>query len=131
MESYCTRCHGSTLTGAARNGAPRYHDFDKFLGVLVVADHIDEAAAAGPEAVNQKMPISDRIRRSMSTSVLASGSPARSSSGRLTPVRETVHAPYSLASTGTSQSRSPSKTSSRRSSLSHRGTRSERHHRQS
>lgn len=59
METYCTRCHSSTLSGAARNGAPLNHDFDTFLGVFDVAEHIDEYAAAGPAAVNEKMPISD------------------------------------------------------------------------
>jgi uncharacterized membrane protein len=59
MDNYCTRCHSSTLTGAARNGAPIGHDFDTFDGVLKVAEHIDEYAAAGPAAVNTLMPPSN------------------------------------------------------------------------
>jgi cytochrome c5 len=56
MESYCTRCHSSTLSGAARQGAPADHDFDTYLGVIAVADHVDEHAAAGPTIVNEEMP---------------------------------------------------------------------------
>ena len=56
MEAYCTRCHSSTLTGAARMGAPDFHDFDTQFGVQAVAEHIDEAAAAGPAATNTAMP---------------------------------------------------------------------------
>lgn len=56
METYCTRCHSSELKGSARNGAPLYHDFDSLLGIIVVADHVDEYTAAGPEAVNEMMP---------------------------------------------------------------------------
>lgn len=57
MSTYCTRCHASTLEGDARMGAPLYHDFDTLMGVLVVADHVDEKAAAGPAATNTFMPI--------------------------------------------------------------------------
>jgi hypothetical protein len=56
MESYCTRCHASDLHGADRHGAPLYHDFDTLLGIIVVADHVDEYSAAGPDAVNEIMP---------------------------------------------------------------------------
>jgi len=56
MASYCTRCHSSKLEGAARNGAPLDHDFNSLVGVLSVAEHIDEYAAAGPDAVNEVMP---------------------------------------------------------------------------
>ena len=56
MEAYCTDCHDSDLHGADRNGAPLYHDFDTFDGIIVVADHIDEWAAAGPDATNTLMP---------------------------------------------------------------------------
>jgi uncharacterized membrane protein len=59
MTSYCTRCHASTLSGAARNNAPAGHDFDTYLGIMAVADHVDEHAAAGPSAVNEEMPPSD------------------------------------------------------------------------
>jgi uncharacterized membrane protein len=56
MDDYCTRCHSSELTGEDRNGAPLNHDFDTLAGVLAVADHIDEEAAAGPDSVNTAMP---------------------------------------------------------------------------
>jgi hypothetical protein len=56
MERYCTRCHASTLEGAARQGAPSFHDFDTVFGVRGVADHVDETTAAGPAAVNEGMP---------------------------------------------------------------------------
>ena len=59
MEGYCTRCHSSKLTGAARNGAPLAHDFDSVDGVAAVGEHIDEWAAAGPKAVNEIMPPTD------------------------------------------------------------------------
>lgn len=56
MTTYCTRCHSSTLSGDARMGAPEFHDFDSQLGVQSVAEHIDEAAGAGPAAANDQMP---------------------------------------------------------------------------
>ena len=56
MTAYCTRCHSSTLFGADRNGAPIFHDFDSETGILNVANHVDEEAAAGPNAVNELMP---------------------------------------------------------------------------
>ena len=56
MTTYCTRCHASTLTGAARMGAPEFHDFDTIEGIRAVADHIDEQAGAGPDATNVAMP---------------------------------------------------------------------------
>lgn len=57
METYCTSCHASTLTGDARQGAPLYHDFDSKDGILAVADHVDYKAASGPDATNELMPI--------------------------------------------------------------------------
>lgn len=56
MTSYCTRCHDSNLAGDARMGAPAYHDFDTQIGVQQVADHVDQAAGAGPAATNDQMP---------------------------------------------------------------------------
>jgi cytochrome c5 len=56
MESYCTRCHARALTGAARHGAPTFHDFDTLSGIKVVHDHVDETTAAGPAATNEGMP---------------------------------------------------------------------------
>jgi hypothetical protein len=56
MDDYCVRCHSTELEGTARSGAPEGHDFDMLAGILLVAEHIDEYAAAGPDAVNTKMP---------------------------------------------------------------------------
>lgn len=57
MEQYCTSCHSSSLTGAARNGAPSDHNFDTLAAIREVgAEHIDLAAAAGPSQVNISMP---------------------------------------------------------------------------
>lgn len=56
MTSYCTSCHSSTLSGGDRNGAPEGHDFDSLDGILLMAEHIDEYAAAGPDASNEQMP---------------------------------------------------------------------------
>jgi uncharacterized membrane protein len=54
--SYCQRCHASTVTGAARMGAPSDHTFDMVQDIQLLAEHIDELAAAGPDAVNTEMP---------------------------------------------------------------------------
>ncbi len=59
MESYCTRCHSSTLTGDARNDAPAGHDFDTLEGILAVAEHVDQYAAGGPAGINTAMPPTD------------------------------------------------------------------------
>lgn len=56
MEAYCVRCHSSELKGAARMGAPIYHDFDSKIGILNVAAHVDREAAAGPDAIDRFMP---------------------------------------------------------------------------
>lgn len=56
MTAYCTRCHDSSRQGADRHGAPLYHDFDTLVGILNVAGHVDELAAAGPDSVNEQMP---------------------------------------------------------------------------
>jgi hypothetical protein len=56
METYCTSCHSSELSGAKRNGAPLFHDFDTLVGIRAVANHIDETTAAGPDATNDGMP---------------------------------------------------------------------------
>jgi len=59
METYCTRCHAGSLRGAARQGAPSFHDFDTLFGIKAVFDHIDETTAAGPAATNTSMPPDD------------------------------------------------------------------------
>ena len=56
FDSYCQRCHASTVTGAARMDAPTNHIFDMVQDIQLNADHIDELAAAGPAAVNMEMP---------------------------------------------------------------------------
>jgi uncharacterized membrane protein len=54
--TYCTGCHSSELDGIDRHGAPADHNFDTLAGILSEAEHIDEWAAAGPDAVNTAMP---------------------------------------------------------------------------
>jgi cytochrome c5 len=56
FDSYCQRCHASTVTGAARMGAPSDHTFDMKQDIQLLSEHIDELAAAGPDAVNIEMP---------------------------------------------------------------------------
>lgn len=58
MGKYCTRCHSSTKTGDARMKAPAGHDFDTYEGIELVADHIDQMAAAGKKT-NSTMPPGD------------------------------------------------------------------------
>lgn len=57
MEKYCTRCHASSLSGAARQGAPSDHNFESTELVRMQSEHIDGEAAAGPDSVNTSMPI--------------------------------------------------------------------------
>jgi len=56
MEDYCTRCHDSKLTGAARHGATSFHDFDTLFGIKAVKVHIDLTTASGPAGTNTSMP---------------------------------------------------------------------------
>src|SRR3954471_10240386 len=57
MRSYCTRCHSASLRSADRQGAPSDHNFDTLQGLRATAvEHLDEQAAAGPDAVNDAMP---------------------------------------------------------------------------
>lgn len=56
VEKYCTQCHHSDLMGAARQGAPTFHDFDTLSGIKSVSEHIDQTTAAGPASVNEGMP---------------------------------------------------------------------------
>jgi hypothetical protein len=64
--AYCTRCHASTVTGAARNGAPIDHNFDTLAGVQPWTSRIDALAGENPTGSprNTIMPL-----------VLASGDP--------------------------------------------------------
>ncbi len=57
--TYCTACHSSELQGADRNGAPADHNFDTLAGVVAEMEHVDQAAAAGPDSVNTVMPPDD------------------------------------------------------------------------
>ncbi len=59
MTTYCVSCHDSAKSGAARNGAPLYHDFDTLSGIKVVSGHVDQYAGAGPSSVNEIMPEGD------------------------------------------------------------------------
>jgi hypothetical protein len=56
VEKYCTQCHHSDLMGAARQGAPTFHDFDTLSGIKSVSEHIDQTTASGPAATNEGMP---------------------------------------------------------------------------
>jgi uncharacterized membrane protein len=56
MESYCTRCHGSSVPANQRHGAPLDHNFDTLEGVLEFREHVEHRAASGPDAVNTAMP---------------------------------------------------------------------------
>jgi uncharacterized membrane protein len=56
MAEHCTRCHDSAKVGAARMGAPSFHDFDTIFGIRAVSEHIDETTAYGPAAENDSMP---------------------------------------------------------------------------
>ena len=59
MADYCTACHSSALPPDQRHGAPVLHDFDTLDGIIAVWQHVDETAAAGPDAVNTLMPPQD------------------------------------------------------------------------
>ena len=60
MQTYCTRCHSSSLADNQRQGAPSDHDFDSLENIKATpAEHIDEEAAAGPNGVNTAMPPGD------------------------------------------------------------------------
>jgi uncharacterized membrane protein len=57
MERYCTRCHAASLSNSQRQGAPSDHNFDTLEGLrMTEIEHLDEQAAAGPDAVNTAMP---------------------------------------------------------------------------
>ena len=56
MTNYCVRCHGSTVMGLDRKGAPADHNFDDLASIKRFAAHIDDMAAAGPTKVNVMMP---------------------------------------------------------------------------
>jgi len=58
METYCVRCHSSSLVGpTARSNAPDGFNFDSLVSIRLVEARIDEMAAAGPTRTNEFMPI--------------------------------------------------------------------------
>jgi uncharacterized membrane protein len=60
LDTYCTRCHSSTLTGAARNGAPVGFDWDRIESVREHAKQMNEEAGANADgSVNRDMPLND------------------------------------------------------------------------
>ncbi|QSQ21515.1 c-type cytochrome [Pyxidicoccus parkwayensis] len=60
LDTYCTRCHSSTLTGAARNGAPVGFDWDRIESVRLHAKQMNEEAGANADgSVNRDMPLND------------------------------------------------------------------------
>jgi uncharacterized membrane protein len=56
MNAYCTRCHASTLSGAARQGAPDHANFDLLDVVREHAGLIDGRAGSGPAGTFTTMP---------------------------------------------------------------------------
>lgn len=79
MDSYCLRCHSSTVTGADREGAPDDHNFDTRAEIQTFAEHIDEMAGSGPDATNTIMPpdgdAPSQAEREMLSQWLACGAP--------------------------------------------------------
>ncbi len=59
FQSYCTRCHSSTLSGPQRNGAPPDANFDTLEGIRAELEEINELAGADSAGVNTVMPPSD------------------------------------------------------------------------
>lgn len=59
MEQYCLRCHASSVTGDARQGAPDDHNFETRELVKDMTDHIVGYAGAGPTWANEVMPPED------------------------------------------------------------------------
>ncbi|HET9596594.1 MAG TPA: hypothetical protein VFP65_13485 [Anaeromyxobacteraceae bacterium] len=58
FSSWCTRCHGTTVSGPDRHGAPSDHNFDSLAGVQVWAKQIDQMAGMNPTGSvrNSQMP---------------------------------------------------------------------------
>jgi uncharacterized membrane protein len=56
VDKYCTTCHATSVTGAARHDAPGDHNFETQAGLIEEAHHVDQAAAAGPDSTNTMMP---------------------------------------------------------------------------
>jgi hypothetical protein len=80
FESYCTRCHSSTLTTSdERNGATIHANWDDLPTIRSYAKEIDSFAAGGPNGTNHIMPPSDPTpsddERIMLGEFLACGAP--------------------------------------------------------
>jgi uncharacterized membrane protein len=56
LETYCLSCHGVSVVGSSRGGAPTDINFDTLEDVRRWAEEIDLHAAAGPDTVNTAMP---------------------------------------------------------------------------
>jgi hypothetical protein len=60
FESYCTRCHSSTLvTNSERQGATPHANWDDLPTIKAHISEIDAYAAGGPNGINRVMPPSD------------------------------------------------------------------------
>lgn len=60
FESYCTRCHSSTLvTNSERQGATPHANWDDLPTIKAHSSEIDAYAAGGPNGINRVMPPSD------------------------------------------------------------------------
>lgn len=59
FQTYCLRCHSSSVVEPQREGAPDDHNFDTRAEIETMREHIDLSAAAGPNATNELMPVSD------------------------------------------------------------------------
>jgi uncharacterized membrane protein len=56
LQDYCLSCHGASVSGPARGGAPVDVNFDTLEDVRRWRESIDAHAAAGPRATNTDMP---------------------------------------------------------------------------
>lgn len=54
FETVCTNCHDSSLSGAARNGAPAGYDFDRYERAAdeagEIAEYVDEGLMPPPDS---------------------------------------------------------------------------------
>ncbi|WP_257448772.1 c-type cytochrome [Archangium lipolyticum] len=56
MDTYCTRCHSTVLSGAARQDAPEDQNFNTPEGVRAHLKDVDAWTASGPDRTNTEMP---------------------------------------------------------------------------
>src|SRR5512143_2988489 len=57
MNGFCTRCHATTLTGAARNGAPTGANFDDICSIRERVQIMDAYAGSSASGTFTIMPI--------------------------------------------------------------------------